>query len=65
MDKQEIAHETIAILNRIDELQTKQIGLEEDDIDFIALQFEINFERSCIEESEEQSVLALEQEMID
>jgi hypothetical protein len=42
--------EIIMIRKEIESLQELQAGLEEDDIDYIGLQFEINWNYSNIEE---------------
>ena len=42
--------EIIMIRKEIESLQELQAGLEEDDIDYIGLQFEINWNYSKIEE---------------
>ena len=42
--------EIIEIRKQIESLQDLQAGLEEDDIDYIGLQFEINWNYSNIEE---------------
>lgn len=42
-------NEIIQLLKEIEWLQSEQRGLEEDDIDWIAIQFEINSNYSTIE----------------